>query len=147
MAVTSNDKSGIKSFDDMKGKTVGVAGTFEAIALEKQVKAGAPASSAPPDLCRRLPRPLRGQIDATVSTSTVAGRTSRPASSPGSPVVGKAPFDIDYVALFTNRDEYGSINYLNLFVNQQIRTGRYAALYEKWVGGGVPSLTVLNAYR
>ena len=31
MAVTANDKSGIKSFEDMKGKTVGAtAGTFEA---------------------------------------------------------------------------------------------------------------------
>ena len=39
MAVTANEKSGIKSFDDMKGHTVGAtAGTFEAIALEKQVQ-------------------------------------------------------------------------------------------------------------
>jgi polar amino acid transport system substrate-binding protein len=62
-------------------------------------------------------------------------------------VVGKAPFDTDYVALFAKRDEYGLLNYLNLFVNQQIRTGRYDELYEKWVGGEVPSLIVPNAYR
>ena len=38
MAVTANDGSGITSYEGMKGHTVGaVAGTYEAIALEKQV--------------------------------------------------------------------------------------------------------------
>jgi polar amino acid transport system substrate-binding protein len=32
-------------------------------------------------------------------------------------------------------------------VNQQVRTGRYDELYEKWVGGEVPKLMVPNAYR
>ncbi|MFO1106006.1 MAG: transporter substrate-binding domain-containing protein [Amaricoccus sp.] len=149
MAVTSNDKSGIKSFDDMKGKTVGAtAGTFEAIALEKQVKAWGAGEFRPYQTQADVFLALsQGQIDATVSTSTVAQANIKTGKFPGVSVVGKAPFDIDYVALFTNRDEYGFINYLNLFVNQQIRTGRYAALYEKWVGGEVPSLTVPNAYR
>ena len=67
---------------------------------------------------------------------------------PGISVVGKAPFDTDYVGLFTNREEYGFINFLNLFVNQQVRTGRYAELYAKWVGGDLlPDLTVPGAYR
>ena len=39
-------------------------------------------------------------------------------------------------------------NYLNLFVNQQVRTGRYQELYGKWVGGGeAPDLTVKGVYR
>ena len=62
-------------------------------------------------------------------------------------VVGFAPFDTDYVALFAKRDEYGFLNYLDLFVNQQVRTGRYDELYEKWVGGEVPKLMVPNAHR
>ncbi|MEK1866496.1 MAG: amino acid ABC transporter substrate-binding protein, partial [Ensifer adhaerens] len=60
---------------------------------------------------------------------------------------GKAPFDTDYVALFTNREEYGFVNFLNLFINQQVRTGRYAELYEKWVGGELPDLTAKGVYR
>ncbi|WP_268095203.1 transporter substrate-binding domain-containing protein, partial [Enterobacter sp. JH587] len=40
MAVTANTNSGVTSFETMKGKTVGAtAGTYEAIALEEQVKA------------------------------------------------------------------------------------------------------------
>jgi polar amino acid transport system substrate-binding protein len=45
------------------------------------------------------------------------------------------------------RSEYGLINYLNLFVNQQVRTGRYTELYQKWIGGEPASLTVNGVYR
>lgn len=149
MAVTANDKSGVTSFEGMKGKTVGAtAGTFEAIALENQVKAWGEGEFRPYQTQADVFLALsQGQIDATVSTSTVAQANVKTGKFPGISVVGKAPFDIDYVALFTNREEYGFLNYLNLFVNQQVRTGRYAELYEKWVGGELPDLTVPGAYR
>lgn len=149
MAVTANDKTGIKSFEDMKGKVVGAtAGTFEAIALEKQVKEWGAGEFRPYQTQADVFLALsQGQIDATVSTSTVAQANVKTGKFAGISVVGKAPFDIDYVALFTNREEYGLINYLNLFINQQVRTGRYAELYEKWVGGELPSLAVNGVYR
>lgn len=149
MAVTANNKAGIKSFDEMKGKVVGAtAGTFEAIALEEQVKAWGEGEFRPYQTQADVFLALsQGQIDATVSTSTVAQANVKSGKFGDISVVGKAPFDVDYVALFTNREEYGLINYLNLFVNQQVRTGRYAELYEKWVGGEVPDLTVNNVYR
>ena len=51
-------------------------------------------------------------------------------------------------ALITLREEYGLINYMNLFINQQVRTGRYAELYKKWVGEGEPAkLTIDGVYR
>lgn len=149
MAVTANDGSGITSYEGMKGHTVGaVAGTYEAIALEKQVTEWGEGTFRPYQTQADVFLALsQGQLDATVSTSTVAMANVKSGNFPGITVVGKAPFDTDYVALFTNRNEYGLLNYLDLFVNQQIRTGRYAELYEKWVGGELPSLTVPNAYR
>ena len=149
MAVTANDKSGVKSFEDMKGKTVGAtAGTFEAIALEKSVKEWGAGEFRPYQTQADVFLALsQGQIDATVSTSTVAQSNVKTGKFPGISVVAKAPYDIDYVALFTNREEYGLINYLDLFVNQQVRTGRYKELYEKWVGGEVPDLSVNGVYR
>jgi polar amino acid transport system substrate-binding protein len=149
MVVTSNDNAGIKSFDDMKGKTVGAtAGTFEAIALEKQVTEWGGGEFRPYQTQADVFLALsQGQLDATVSTSTVAQANVKSGNFPGISVAGKAPFDIDYVALFTNREEAGLINYLNLFINQQVRTGRYAELYETWVGGEPPSLSVPNVYR
>lgn len=149
MAVTANDKSGIKSFEDMKGKVVGAtAGTFEAIALEKQVKEWGAGEFRPYQTQADVFLALsQGQIDATVSTSTVAQANVKTGKFAGISVVGKAPFDTDYVALFTNREEYGFVNFLNLFINQQVRTGRYAELYEKWVGGELPDLTAAGVYR
>lgn len=149
MVVTANEKSGISSFDTMKGKVVGaVAGTYEAIALEAQVKAWGEGEFRPYQTQADVFLALsQGQIDATVSTSTVAAVSVKDGKYPGIAISGKAPFDTDYVALFTNRQEYGVINYLNLFVNQQIRTGRYNELYQKWIGGDLPGLTVPNAYR
>lgn len=149
MAVTANEKSGVKSFEGMKGKVVGAtAGTYEAIALEKQVKAWGAGEFRPYQTQADVFLALsQGQLDATVSTSTVAQANVKTGKFPGIAVVGKAPFDIDYVALFTNREEYGLINYLNLFINQQVRTGRYAELYKKWVDENVPNLTVNGSYR
>lgn len=149
MVVTSNDNSGIKSFEDMNGKTVGaVAGTFEGIALEEQIKEWGAGEYRPYQTQADVFLALsQGQIDATVSTSTVAQANVKSGNFPGISVAGKAPFDIDYVALFTNREEYGFINYLNLFVNQQVRTGRYAELFEKYIGGDLPDLTVPGVYR
>lgn len=149
MVVTANEKSGITSYDTMKGKVVGaVAGTYEAIALEAQVKEWGEGEFRPYQTQADVFLALsQGQIDATVSTSTVATVNVKDGNYPGIKVVGKAPFNTDYVALFTNREEYGLINYLDLFVNQQIRTGRYAELFNKWIGGEVPNLTVPNAYR
>lgn len=149
MAVTANAKSGVTSFETMKGKTVGAtAGTYEAIALEAQVKAWGTGEFRPYQTQADVFLAVsQGQLDATVSTSTVAQANVKTGNYPDMAVVGKAPFDIDYVSLFTNREEYGMINYLNLFVNQQVRTGRYKALYEKWVGGEAPGLTVSGVYR
>ncbi len=74
MAVTANEKSGVKSFEDMKGKVVGAtAGTFEAIALEQQVKEWGTGEFRPYQTQADVFLALsQGQIDATVSTSTVA---------------------------------------------------------------------------
>lgn len=149
MSVTANDKSGITSFETMKGKTLGAtAGTYEAIALEEQIKAWGAGTFRPYQTQADVFLALsQGQIDATVSTSTVAQANVKSGNFPGISVVGPAPFDTDYVALFTHREEYGLINYMNLFINQQVRTGRYAELYEKWIGGDLPNLTVPGVYR
>ena len=148
MAVTANEKSGVKSFEDMKGKTVGAtAGTYEAIWLEGKVKEWGEGEfrsyQNQADVFLAL---SQGQIDATVVTSTVASSIVASGQYKGLVIKADAPYDIDYVSLIALREEYGLINYLNLFVNQQVRTGRYQELYGKWVGGDAPDLTVPKVY-
>lgn len=151
MVVLTKDGLGIADYDSLKGKKVGsTSGTYEAIALEKSVNEWADSNGSfrayqtQADVMLAL---SQGQIDATVVTSTVAGATIATGSYPDFVMGGKAPYDIDYVSLITLRNEQGLINYLNLFVNQQIRTGRYAELYAKWVGeGDAPNLMVPGVY-
>jgi polar amino acid transport system substrate-binding protein len=87
----------------------------------------------------------QGKIDATVITNTVSAAAAK--KDKNLKIIGPAPYVIDYVALAAKRDEYGLINYLNLFINQQVRTGRYKELYEKWIGGAPVDLTVPGIYR
>jgi polar amino acid transport system substrate-binding protein len=55
---------------------------------------------------------------------------------------------VDHVALIALRNEEGLLDYLDLFVNQQVRTGRYQELYNTHVGEGpAPDLTIPGVYR
>jgi polar amino acid transport system substrate-binding protein len=150
--VLTKDGTGIASYDDLKGKNLGsVAGVFEAIALEEDFNEWAAGGSfrtfqSQADVFLAL---NQGQIDATVVTSTVAAATVASGKFEGLMIAGDAPYLVDYVSLIALREEYGLLRYLDLFVHQQSRTGRYNALFEKWVGGGaeVPDLTFPGVYR
>ncbi len=149
MVVLTREDTGIKGFDDLKGRPVGnTSGTYEAIALEKDVKRwGSGSFRAYQSQNDTILAVSQGHIDATVVTNTVAAATLKSGKYKGLKIAGNAPYVIDYVSLAAKRTEYGLINYLNLFVNQQVRSGRYAELYEKWVGGGQPiDLTVPGVY-
>lgn len=149
-SVVMNEKVAGATWEDMRGKTVGAtAGTYEAIWLEGKIAEWGEGAFRPYQTQADVFLALsQGQLDATVSTTEVANANVASGAYPGIKIVDKAPMVPDYVALFTLRQEYGLINYLNLFVNQQVRTGRYAELYAKWVGAGEPALlTVPNVYR
>jgi ABC-type amino acid transport substrate-binding protein len=148
--VLTRTDAGIDNYEALKGKKLGsVAGTFEAILLEDDMKTWGSASTfqgyqAQADVFQAL---SQGQIDATVVTSTVAFATIASGNFTNLKVAGDAPYPIDYVALIGLRNEYGLLNYLNLFVNHQIRSGRYQELYNKHVGeGAAPNLMIPGAY-
>ena len=148
MVVLTREDTGINTYDDLKGRPVGnTSGTFEAIALEKDVKAwGNGSFRAYQSQNDTILAVAQGHVDATVVTNTVAASTIKSGKYKGLKIAGDAPYVIDYVSLAAKRSEYGLVNYLNLFVNQQVRSGRYAELYEKWVGGKPVDLTVPGVY-
>lgn len=148
--VLTREDTGIESYEDLAGRNVGsVAGVFEAIALEEDFNEWEGGSfrtfQSQADVFLAL---AQGQIDATVVTSTVAAATVASDSFEGLVIAGDAPYLVDYVSLIALRQEYGLLNYLNLFVHQQHRTGRYFELFEQWVGGGAeaPDLTFPGIY-
>lgn len=148
MVVLTREDTGIDKYDDLKGRPVGnTSGTFEAIALEKDVKSWGDGSfRAYQSQNDTILAVAQGHVDATVVTNTVAASTIKSGKYKGLKIAGDAPYVIDYVSLAAKRSEYGLMNYLNLFVNQQVRSGRYAELYEKWVGGKPVDLTVPGVY-
>ncbi len=147
--VLTREDAGIANFDGMAGKTVGsVAGTFEGIKLEDNVKAWGAGEFRPYQTQADVFLALsQGQIDATVVTSTVASAIIATGEYPGLTMAGDAPYPIDYVSLIALREEQGLLNYLNLFVNIQVRNGRYQELYDKYIGGAAPGLTIDGVYR
>lgn len=149
-SVVMNESIEADSWEDMRGLTIGAtAGTYEAIWIEGQIEEWGEGTFRPYQTQADVFLALsQGQIDATVSTTEVALANTASGNYPGIRIVDKAPMVPDYVALFTLREEYGLINYLSLFVNQQVRTGRYEELYVKWIGDGEPAdLTVSGVYR
>jgi ABC-type amino acid transport substrate-binding protein len=148
MVVLTREDTGIDKYDGLKGRPVGnTSGTFEAIALEKDVKGwGEGSFRAYQSQNDTILAVAQGHVDATVVTNTVAASTIKSGKYKGLKIAGDAPYVIDYVSLAAKRSEYGLMNYLNLFVNQQVRSGRYAELYEKWVGGKPVDLTVPGVY-
>lgn len=148
--VVASEKVEMADWEGMKGKTVGAtAGTYEAIWLEGKVKEWGEGEFRPYQTQADVFLALsQGQLDATVATVEVAEANATSGNFPGIKLIGKTPMVPDYVALITLREEYGLINYMNLFINQQVRTGRYAELYKKWVGDGAPAdLTIPGVYR
>ena len=146
--ILARTDAGIKTYDDLKGKVVGTpAGSAEGLTLKADVdkwSAGGEykgfQSQADTYLAMK-----QGQIQATILPSTLAAAAIK--QYPEFEVVGDAPYVIDYVGLMAPRGEQGFLNYLNLFITQQVRTGRYDELYTKWIGGKPASLSVPNVYR
>ncbi|MFY0663826.1 MAG: transporter substrate-binding domain-containing protein [Natronospirillum sp.] len=88
----------------------------------------------------------QGQVDAVIVTDTAAANVVESGRYGDLKLGPVAPFGADVVGMMTLRSEYGWINYLNLFINRQVRTGRYEELYSKWIGGEAPSLITPNVY-
>jgi ABC-type amino acid transport substrate-binding protein len=150
--ILARKSAGITKYEDLKGKAVGTpAGSTEGIALQADVntwntKGGEyKAFQSEADVLLAL---SQGQIQATVLPSTVAGSTLGSGKYPDLVVVGNAPYVPDYVSLMVARNEYGLTNWLNLFINQQVRIGRYKELYKKWIGSSdLAPLVVPGVYR
>ena len=146
--ILARKDANIQTYEDLKDKKVGTpAGATEGIALKADIeKWGAGGDfkgfQSQADTYLAL---SQGQIQATVLPSTLAATALK--DYPDLIVVGNAPYVPDYVSLMVPRGEFGLINYLNLFVNQQVRVGRYRELYEKWIGGEPAALTVEHVYR
>ncbi|MGH1486581.1 MAG: transporter substrate-binding domain-containing protein [Cellvibrionaceae bacterium] len=85
-------------------------------------------------------------VDAVIVTDTAAANAISSGKFEGVTLGPVAPFGADIVGMMTLRKEYGLIRYLNLFINRQVRSGRFQELYGKWIGGQAPDMTTPGTY-
>lgn len=134
--------SGIDAFEDMKGKRVGAAAST---LQEKEFLKIAEGWQAT-DLYRSYPDEqaviaalATGEIDAGILTNTEIApiRETYPNLKAGP----RMPWPADVTAVAAPRLDVSWLNYINLFIVDQVRSGRYQELWHRFVGEDAPDLT------
>lgn len=144
--------SGIKKFEDLKDKkvTAPLSTTNETEFLKNAKMLSWDldnyfSSKSENDAHLAL---LQGKADVIITTDTTAAELLKNKKFKDYEAGPFIPNYDDFVAIITKRNEYGFINYLNLFIHQQVRTGRYAQVYKMFYGDApLRDLTVKGIYR
>ncbi len=135
--------SGIVTFEDMKGKRVAAAvGTVPEQEFLKYAKAWGTM-----DLYQGYQSEnevflavAQGKADAGITTNTAV----KPIAEQYDTIIAgpRMPWTTDFTSVVGPRKDFGWLNYLNLFVTHQVRSGRYQELWGKFVGGEAPALRI-----
>jgi len=145
-AVVGKD-SGIETFEDMKGKRVAAAvGTVPEQEFLKYA-----AEWGTEDLYQGYQSEnevflavAQGKADAGITTNTAV----KPVAEQYDSIIAgpRMPWTTDYTSVVGPRKDFGWLNYLNLFITHQVRSGRYEELWDRFVGGEAPELRIPGVY-
>jgi len=135
--------SGVETFEDLKGKRVAAAvGTVpEQEFLKYAEKWGTE------DLYQGYQSEnevflavAQGKADVGITTNTAV----KPVAEKYDTIIAgpRMPWTTDYTSVVGPRTDVTWLNYLNLFVTHQVRSGRYQELWGKYVGGEAPELRI-----
>lgn len=141
-AVVGKD-SGIETFEDMKGKRIAAAvGTVPEQEFLKYAEKWGTV-----DLYQGYQSEnevflavAQGKADAGITTNTAV----KPIVQQYDTIIAgpRMPWTTDYTSVVGPRKDFGWLNYLNLFVTHQVRSGRYQELWDRFVGGEAPELRI-----
>lgn len=141
-AVVGKD-SGIVTFEDMRGKRIAAAiGTVpEQEFLKYAEKWGTKnlyqGYQSENEVFLAV---AQGKADAGITTNTAV----KPIAAQYESIIAgpRMPWTTDYTSVVGPRKDFGWLNYLNLFVTHQVRSGRYQELWDRFVGGEAPALRI-----
>lgn len=141
-AVVGKD-TGIKTFADMKGKRVAAAvGTVPEQEFLKYAKKWGTENlyqgyQSENEVFLAV---AQGKADVGITTNTAV----KPVVDQYDTVVAgpRMPWTTDYTSVVGPRQDVSWLNYLNLFVTHQVRSGRYQELWSKYVGSDAPELRI-----
>lgn len=150
VVLTRNDTA-IENFDGLKGRKIGgVTGTTGEQAILAFFRSwNDPAgnytgygSEAESYLALS-----QGKIDGMIVGNAAAAALIASGQFNNLVIAGLAPSPLDFCAIAVRRGDQEFLNWVNLFVWQQARTGRYKTLYNQYFGpGDPPSLAVPSVY-
>ncbi|GAB4291117.1 MAG: transporter substrate-binding domain-containing protein [Roseovarius sp.] len=138
-----NSASGIKSFDDIRGKRVAAAiGTVpeqEWLKIAKQwgeenLYQGYQSEN------EVFLAVAQGKADIGITTNTAVKPITEQYDNvdPGP----RMPWTTDYTSIVVDRKDVTWLRYVNLFITHQVRSGRYQELWGRYVGGEAPELRI-----
>lgn len=138
-----NTESGIQSLEDIRGKQVAAAiGTMPEqewlkIAAEWGEEDNYQGYQSENEVFLAV---AQGKADIGLTTNT----TVVPIAEEYENIVAgpRMPWTPDYTSVVGRREDVTWLNFLNLFVTHQVRSGRYAELWEIYVGGEAPDLRI-----
>ena len=135
--------SGITTFEDIRGKRVAAAvGTVPEqewlkIAAEWGEEGNYQGYQSENEVFLAV---AQGKADIGITTNTaVLPITQQYDTILAGP---RMPWTTDYTSVVAKRQDVSWLNYLNLFVTHQARSGRYQELWGKYVGGDAPELRI-----
>lgn len=149
--VLTTEGANITDWEQLKSARVGAAigTTYESLFLEYKEKNWPDATGSYTSYQSEnesIVALAQGQVDAIIITD-VAIRNHIEAGTYANLQAGPVmPVGEDMTGMMVVRGEFGLRDYLNLFINRQVRSGRYEELYRKWLGGEPPSLVVPGVY-
>ncbi|WP_038014129.1 transporter substrate-binding domain-containing protein [Terasakiella pusilla] len=141
-AIVGKD-TGVTTFEDLAGKRVAAAvGTapeqeYLKIAKERGWDKDYQGYQSENEVFLAV---AQGKADVGLTTNTAV----KPVVDQYETVIAgpRMPWTTDYTSVVGPRKDVSWLNYLNLFVTHQVRSGRYAELWGKYVGGDAPELRI-----
>ncbi len=146
-----NKNAKINKWEDLKNAKVGAAvGTTYESEFLKYKKENWPDSKGTYTSYKSESESViavgQGQVDAIIVTNVSAKAAINSGKHPNIKMGPLAPVGQDITGMMTLRKEYGWQKYLNLFINRQVRSGRFNELHNKYLGTDAPDLTVKGVY-
>lgn len=141
-AVITRKGTGISKYQDLKGHVLGgVIGTSTEQLLKKDIaawndpKTGYIGYGSDTEAFLAL---QQGKVDAVLQATAVAGVLMKSGQFPTFELAGEAPFPPDLVSIAVRRDDFEMLNWVKLFVWNQVASGRFKEIYSTYIGPTVP---------
>jgi hydroxyproline transporter system substrate-binding protein len=145
--VLTNKTSGVQKFTDLKGRPVGgVTGTTTEQDLKaafdkwKDAKGKYTGYGSESETYLAL---NQKKIDGVIVSAGTAGALIKSGQFPNLVIKGEAPTPADLAGIAVRKGDPDFLRWVNVFVWNQVRTGRYAELYTTYFGDSkAPALNV-----